>query len=202
MKKIEDIKKTIFRRIRFSGIGVCTDLGPCRSSDICSNAKSFYKHRQLDGNTGRRGRRYDGSNRRQLISQKASSAIEFAFIAPILLALILWVASLGFHMYSQNIVSSAAREAARYAAIHGLSDMAPVYTEAGRMLDLVLPPNQSFVPNADTVTVEDEEGIITVKIVYDYDPLINYDSILNMLGKNTTKEITIHGVSYFKKEYP
>jgi hypothetical protein len=51
--------------------------------------------------------------------------VEFAFVLPVFLALLLGTVDLGRGIWANNSVASAAREAARYAAVHGGSKSTP-----------------------------------------------------------------------------
>ena len=49
------------------------------------------------------------------------SAIEFAFVLPVLLAIVLGIINYGVLLYNQAVITNAAREGARWASIHSVS---------------------------------------------------------------------------------
>ncbi len=51
------------------------------------------------------------------ISERAASAVEFALLAPVFLALMFGIVSVGIHMQNYNAVRSLASDAARFAAV-------------------------------------------------------------------------------------
>ena len=51
-------------------------------------------------------------------AQRGVSAIEFAIVLPVLLAILLGIVNYGLLMYNQAVITNAAREGARWASIH------------------------------------------------------------------------------------
>jgi Flp pilus assembly protein TadG len=56
--------------------------------------------------------------KKQSLVQKGVAAIEFAILLPVLLAILLGIINYGLLMYNQAVITNAAREGARWAAIH------------------------------------------------------------------------------------
>lgn len=54
----------------------------------------------------------------RVIFQKGVAAIEFAILLPVLLAILLGIINYGLLMFNQAVITNAAREGARWAAIH------------------------------------------------------------------------------------
>lgn len=54
----------------------------------------------------------------RVLFQKGVAAIEFAILLPVLLAILLGIINFGLLMYNQAVITNAAREGARWAAIH------------------------------------------------------------------------------------
>lgn len=55
---------------------------------------------------------------RPLQNQRGVTAIEFALVLPVLLAILLGIFNYGLLVYNQAVITNAAREGARWAAIH------------------------------------------------------------------------------------
>ena len=71
-------------------------------------------------------------------SRRGQSLVEFALIAPLLFLLIAGIVSLGIGVFYQQQLTNAAREAARYAAIHSETSQCPTISN--------LPPHLSMLP--------------------------------------------------------
>jgi Flp pilus assembly protein TadG len=56
--------------------------------------------------------------KRDLNSDAGSSVIEFALVLPILLLILFGIINFGVLLYNQSVITNAAREGARWAAIH------------------------------------------------------------------------------------
>lgn len=59
--------------------------------------------------------------RRPFLYSRGSAAIEFALIVPIFLLLLFGIVNYGVLLYDQAVITNAAREGARWAAIHSSS---------------------------------------------------------------------------------
>ena len=66
-----------------------------------------------------------GSRKRWRASSAGQAATEFAMIATVLFLLMFGLMTLGSAVYSYNTISSAAREAVRYAAVHSATSAVP-----------------------------------------------------------------------------
>jgi Flp pilus assembly protein TadG len=69
--------------------------------------------------------RLEGNSRRSLVGSggrcRGSALVEFAFLVPLLFALVFGVIDFGRALYSYHFVSNAAREATRWASVRGSS---------------------------------------------------------------------------------
>ncbi len=57
-------------------------------------------------------------NHQPRTSEQGSAVVEFALILPILLLIVFGIINFGVLMYNQSVITNAAREGARWAAIH------------------------------------------------------------------------------------
>ena len=104
------------------------------------------------------------------------------------------VVNFGFLLYSQGVVSSAAREAARHAAIHGSAQAESV---AGDNLRLAVPRIDEF-----TVTVEEGE-IVTATVVCKYQPFVDFGQISRLFGGDgSSANKTISARAHYRNEKP
>ena len=69
---------------------------------------------------------------------RGQSLVEFALISPLLLLIIAGIVTLGIGVFYQQQLTNAAREAARYAAIHSATSQCPTVSN--------LPPHLSMLP--------------------------------------------------------
>lgn len=83
----------------------------------------------VEGSPGRSGwRRERGSGRvrADAAGEEAQSLVEFALILPVLLLIILGVLEVSRAVWQENTLAYAAREATRYAIVHGSGSSSPV----------------------------------------------------------------------------
>ncbi len=100
--------------------------------------------------------------------------------------------SMGFMVYSQGVVASAAREATRYVAIHG---------EAG--VDAILENSlRPVIPGGDYTRNVIIDDIVEVSITYNYDPFVDFGLILGLFGRSDNPGTAIRGIAHFKNERP
>ena len=190
----ENPKAHFFRRIGFSGIGVCPAVGSGGAGDSCVHARI----ERCPGRNDDKGIRNGGECKRWFqhweLNESGSNILEFALALPIMVGLILWLISIGFLLYSQGVVSSAAREAARHAAIHGSAQAESV---AGDNLRLAVPRIDEF-----TVTVEEGE-IVTATVVCKYQPFVDFGQISRLFGGDgSSANKTISARAHYRNEKP
>ena len=190
----ENPKAHFFRRIGFSGIGVCPAVGSGGAGDSCVHARIERCPGRHDGQRIRNGERSKWWFQHWELNESGSNILEFALALPIMVGLILWLISIGFLLYSQGVVSSAAREAARHAAIHGSAQAESV---AGDNLRLAVPRIDEF-----TVTVEEGE-IVTATVVCKYQPFVDFGQISRLFGGDgSSANKTISARAHYRNEKP
>jgi len=77
---------------------------------------------------------------RRRSGSRGQALVEFALVIPIFLTLLFAIISIGLWVFYQQQLSSAAREASRYAAIHSSTAQCPTVSK----LDPQAPPNSYF----------------------------------------------------------
>lgn len=118
-----------------------------------------------------------GTIMRRIRSERAQSAVEFTLLFPFILILILLIIEFGFALHANIRVTSASREAARYAAVAQL----PSSTCAeGSIEDRAISASSNLLECAD-ITVEYLEqnavpgysrgDAVVVRISYEYTPI-------------------------------
>ncbi len=182
-------KEDFFGRIRFTSPGIRSNSRVGRSSG-CRCAYEPGSEYGRHAWQGWRQRRCD----RVRVDSSGSSALELALALPALLAIILWLMTTGFQLYSQGVVASAAREAARHVAIHGQSDVEAVINSN---LNYVLPKATGHVAN-----IIEENDMIEVRITVDYVPFVDISQISRMLGGNITTSNKLRAAAHFRNERP
>ena len=120
--------------------------------------------------------------------------MEFALALPAMLALVLWIMSMGFMLYSQGVVTSAARETARYVAIYGVDGADEVIQ---KNLNLVVPG-----PVSHESEIEYQDGVVQVKVLCSYTPFVDFNAISRLLGGTRESSSKLKSVAYFKNERP
>lgn len=120
--------------------------------------------------------------------------MEFALALPAMLALILWIITMGFTLYSQGVVTSAAREAARHIAINGAEGTAQVIE---RNLNLAIPGIDGYEHD-----VEYDNSIVQVTITCDYTPFADFGAIARLLGNPREGSRSLRSTAYFRNEVP
>ncbi|MFQ4149952.1 TadE/TadG family type IV pilus assembly protein [Arthrobacter sp. LAPM80] len=99
-------------------------------------------------------------------SERGAAAVEFAFILPVLLLLVIGIMEFGFLFNQQISASNAAREGARYAAVHyadsgfSAARVQTAATDAAPTLNMVTPIGITYSAGAACAT----GTTVTVKI--------------------------------------
>ncbi len=121
--------------------------------------------------------------------------VEFAFMFPILVLILMGTVDLGHGIYAYGVVSSAAREGARYgttnheenAITHDLTVTIPQIAKAN-----TIPLDQSRITvNAVKACLPDPNpcgggiGTIQVTVTYQFQPLTLFFAPLTLTGKST-----------------
>jgi Flp pilus assembly protein TadG len=140
----------------------------------------------------RRHRRFRGQN-----------MVEFALISPIFFFMFFAIIEGGWLLYNQNAITNAARDGARYAAVHGtesqgLSDPADVaaYTVDTDDVKAAIVKRLSISnPDSIQVTVSEPDGDmapgnhVKITVSYRYIPLIGYvlgNKTINLSSSSTS----------------
>jgi len=122
--------------------------------------------------------------------QKGASAVEFAVIAPLFIALLFGVVEFGMILYTKGMMTHAAREGARYGVIYGnpRRTAAEIETEVQKYLDL------SGLTSPATVTVAGAGGStgaqLNVRVDYAYQFLVLPQDIYPLTGKMPDLNLT------------
>jgi Flp pilus assembly protein TadG len=123
--------------------------------------------------------------------EHGQALVEFALVLPLLILLMVGVFDLGWGIYCYTVVSSAAREGARYGTtdltINSIQNQAVANT-----VGLNLSPSQVQVTcsyNGSTVTCDpnnQQSGeTITVKVPYTFNPITLFFSPFTVTGQST-----------------
>ena len=94
-------------------------------------------------------------------TERGAAAVEFALVLPLLLIMLFAIIDFGWVLNQQMSVTAAAREGARYYAIHNLESGAQGVAEA-RAADLVTGSVTFTYPATCSPTVEDDEVTMVV----------------------------------------
>lgn len=130
----------------------------------------------------------DNSIKRSRRSQRGQAVVEFAFILPLLLLLILGITELGRMIMRTNLLTQAAREGVRAAAVG--ADSSSCVT---RVTDVLAPAN--VTPLAIDVTGPDGNNMMSVVVTSNY----------TLLGSNVgwfimPPTVTLRGSSMMRLE--
>ena len=102
-------------------------------------------------------------------SEKGQSLIEFAFVLPVLLLLVLGMLEYGWMLNAKISVTAAAREGARASSVLGEENSSQAYTVASAAANKYMGIGTLA---ADDVTVTVTSESVTVSINYDKEPLV------------------------------
>lgn len=135
--------------------------------------------------------------------EAGQSLVEFAMILPVFLLLLFALVDFGRGFYSWMIVTNAAREGARAAAV-GLNDagidtkIRDSYCDGA---DCSLEPGKMFVTKTNTVSQGGTRGQqTTVTIAYDFDYVTPIGDLLHLVSGGSISEPTIHASSSMRLE--
>ena len=127
--------------------------------------------------------------------EKGQNLIEFALVVPMLIILFIGIAEFGRAWMSQNILTGAAREAARIAAVDtpygGLNN---AYARANEILDSALIPVGSRSVNVNIPAANWSD--VTATVTYNF-PVVLFGFIPGL--DNAT--ITLSSTTTMRKEY-
>jgi hypothetical protein len=103
---------------------------------------------------------------RRTCLERGQALIEFAFVAPLLLAFIFFMVDCGFLAYSYVSVTNAVREGARCAAVGGSADAVStrVTDTSGGLVNTITVDAPAYSPNPAAIG-----GSVTVSAHYTYD---------------------------------
>lgn len=113
---------------------------------------------------------------------------------PAVLAVVLWLMTTGFMVYSQGVVASTAREAARHVAIYGSGDVETIITNN---LNFVVP-----AVSGHEASITHNNGVVEVRITADYIPFVDFSQISWLLGGNTESSNKLKAAAHFRNERP
>lgn len=99
-------------------------------------------------------------------SGKGQSLVEFALVMPLLLVMLLGIMEFGRAWHISQIVTDAARQAARAGAIYQLDDS--VYAAAGRVLGAGAINGCSSVPACVDHSINGDQYIVDVHVPFDF----------------------------------
>ena len=131
-----------------------------------------------------------------LSSERGQSLVEFALVVPILLLLVFGIAEFGRAWMTQNILTGAAREAVRLAAVNiPYGGYVNAVTRANTVLDnagLLPPPSR----NVDVNIPDPEYSDVTATVTYDF-PLV----IVGFIPGLDNTVIRLSSKTTMRKEY-
>ena len=131
--------------------------------------------------------------------QRGASAVEFAVITPLFVALLFAVVEFGMVLYAKGMITHAAREGARYGVVYSTPrrDAVSIENEVKQYLNL------SGLTNEATVTVTGAGGntgdILDVKVSYNYEFMVLPKDINNFLA-GTMPDLTLTAETVMRME--
>jgi len=121
--------------------------------------------------------------KRRRKSESGQALVEFALVLPILLILLCGIIDFGWIYYNQISLSNAAREGARYAAIH--YDPNDTQMDWQREAEAYMSSSLVGVKDATAIVTLPEKQQITAKVTAEAKLLTGFTSTI--LGKRTMK---------------
>ena len=131
--------------------------------------------------------------------QRGASAVEFAVITPLFVALLFAVVEFGMVLYAKGMITHAAREGARYGVVYSTPrrDAVSIENEVKQYLNL------SGLTNEATVTVSGAGGntgdILDVKVTYNYEFMVLPKDINSYLA-GTMPDLTLTAETVMRME--
>lgn len=128
----------------------------------------------------------------------AQNLVEFAIVAPFLFLFVFGIIEFGWAFYVHSELTNAAREGARYAAVHGdLCGEHPPCQRAtsDRVRTYIL--DRLSVPDAERITVTLQGSLapgerITVQVSYPFRPLVGFVLPVGGLTMRTSSSMIVH----------
>lgn len=140
---------------------------------------------------------------RRFQREKGQSMVEMAFVLPLLIFIMMGIATFGIAINSKIAVSGAAREAARAYAITHSAGQARVKAEAflkGGITASSAEFDRNFSPGTD-VQVQDDGNYVTVTVTYHQPVYVpGLMLILDPHGKNMDGKMPLKSTATFKIE--
>jgi len=120
--------------------------------------------------------------------ERGQALVEFALVIPILILIFIGILDLGHGVYAYGVVSSAAREGARFGIVNP-TDTSGIKTQA-RANTAALDPSKITVPDptcSGTKTTCDATpgNLMTVSVSYTFTPITSFLGSFTMQGKAT-----------------
>ena len=126
---------------------------------------------------------------RYLQSERGSVAVEFALLVPVLLLILFGIINFGVLMYNQAVITNAAREGARWAAIHTSSTYGVTCNNAYSLTPV--DPCQTAYSYAHNNLISFGESYLLTAI---YIPSVNFNS---GTAQTVTVSYTYTGIGWF-----
>jgi Flp pilus assembly protein TadG len=127
--------------------------------------------------------------------QQGLATVEFAIVGAVFILLLIAIMQLGLVIYFDNHVTQVARDAARYAALHGSA--APTPATAASVQAYVMTHSDGLVDTADlTVTTtwipnNNPGSVVQVQVQYPFPVTIPFVPA-DVLTLESTSQMTIH----------
>jgi hypothetical protein len=133
-----------------------------------------------------------------LRARRGQNLVEFALVAPLLFLFIFGIIEFGWAFYVYSELTNAAREGARFAAVHGelCAQHPPCQPATAASVRAHLLPRLS-IPDADQVTVQLDGSLtpgerVTVELTYPFRPLVGFAIPSAGLTMRTSSTMIVH----------
>lgn len=111
--------------------------------------------------------------------EKGAALVEFAFVAPVFIVMLMAGLDLGYRVYLQSVIAGTVESVARRSAVGGMST-SDVDSEIVRMVNLILPSSARNDPNAIQITKKSFDNFSSIgnpeKITSDTAPVGAYNA--------------------------